>query len=62
MSTHWLNALVEAVEERRVVAAILNTIEDAGRVYKQVKQRCGPRGRSIQSPRGDDLAAQAGAD
>lgn len=44
MDEHALaDALVEAVEERRVVAAILNTIEDAGRVYKQVKQRCGPQ-------------------
>src|SRR5690606_7823477 len=37
------DALVEAVEERRVVAAILNPIWDAGLVYKQVVKRCGPQ-------------------
>lgn len=34
--------LVESVERFGAVAAILNTIEDAGRVYECVRQRCGP--------------------
>ena len=34
-------ALAKAAGEHRLVAAILNTIEDAGRVYQQAKQRCG---------------------